>query len=448
MSTTALPQIAPADVHRTLARHILADGYDLVFDFEKSHGSWVHDSQQRPRVPRLHDLLRLEPHRLQPPEDEGPASSCGSCTRVAQLKPSLSDIYSVEYAWFVDTFGRLAMPADLKYAFFVEGGALGVENALKVAFDWKVRRNKAQGDRRREGQQGHPLPRGLPRPQRLHAVAHQHRPDEDRPLPQVPLAADRQPEAALPGHAARSRTTCARPRSARSTRSRKAFADNPDDIAAIIIEPIQAEGGDNHFRPEFLQALQRLARENECFFIVDEVQTGIGHHREDVGLRALRAHARRPRLRQEDAGLRLPGGPEGGRGAAERLQGALAHQLHLGRRPHRHGPLRRATSRSSTRTGWSTTRAWSASTCCAGLRGRAGRAGRADDQRPRARADDRLRPARRPSCGTRRTSACIANGLLLLTCGVRSIRFRPPLNLTAAEADTALDIVRKSLQAL
>jgi L-lysine 6-transaminase len=42
----------------------------------------------------------------------------------------------------------------------------------------------------------------------------------------------------------------------------------------------------------------------------------------------------------------------------------------------------------------------------------------------------------------------IANGLLLLTCGPRSIRFRPPLNLTAGEADTALEIVRKSLKAL
>src|SRR5207245_11603637 len=57
---------------------------------------------------------------------------------------------------------------------------------------------------------------------------------------------------------------------------KQAFADNPDDIAALIIEPIQAEGGDNHFRGEFLQALQRLARENDCLFVVDEVQTGIG----------------------------------------------------------------------------------------------------------------------------------------------------------------------------
>ena len=38
---------------------------------------------------------------------------------------------------------------------------------------------------------------------------------------------------------------------------REAFADRKDDIAAIIIEPIQAEGGDNHFRTEFLAALRQ-----------------------------------------------------------------------------------------------------------------------------------------------------------------------------------------------
>jgi L-lysine 6-transaminase len=42
----------------------------------------------------------------------------------------------------------------------------------------------------------------------------------------------------------------------------------------------------------------------------------------------------------------------------------------------------------------------------------------------------------------------LENGLLLLGCGVRSIRFRPPLNLTPAEANTALEIVRKSLKEL
>jgi L-lysine 6-transaminase len=48
------------------------------------------------------------------------------------------------------------------------------------------------------------------------------------------------------------------------------------NIAALIIEPIQAEGGDNHFRKEFLVALREICDENEIMYIMDEVQTGIG----------------------------------------------------------------------------------------------------------------------------------------------------------------------------
>jgi L-lysine 6-transaminase len=49
-----------------------------------------------------------------------------------------------------------------------------------------------------------------------------------------------------------------------------------DRIAGLIIEPIQSEGGDNHFRPEFMQALRQQCSENRIIFILDEVQTGIG----------------------------------------------------------------------------------------------------------------------------------------------------------------------------
>jgi 4-aminobutyrate aminotransferase-like enzyme len=50
---------------------------------------------------------------------------------------------------------------------------------------------------------------------------------------------------------------------------------NPDKVACIIIEPIQAEGGDNHFRDEFLLGLRRICDDNEILLIFDEVQTGI-----------------------------------------------------------------------------------------------------------------------------------------------------------------------------
>jgi L-lysine 6-transaminase len=57
---------------------------------------------------------------------------------------------------------------------------------------------------------------------------------------------------------------------------KQALVENPDDIAALILEPIQGEGGDNHFRKEFFQELRSLADENEFLFVLDEVQTGVG----------------------------------------------------------------------------------------------------------------------------------------------------------------------------
>lgn len=51
---------------------------------------------------------------------------------------------------------------------------------------------------------------------------------------------------------------------------------NGNDVAGIIVEPIQSEGGDNEASPEFFQELQKLARRNGVGLLVDEVQTGGG----------------------------------------------------------------------------------------------------------------------------------------------------------------------------
>jgi L-lysine 6-transaminase len=58
--------------------------------------------------------------------------------------------------------------------------------------------------------------------------------------------------------------------------ARLAFEANPHDIACFIAEPIQGEGGDNHLRQQFLQAMQALCREFDALFVLDEVQTGVG----------------------------------------------------------------------------------------------------------------------------------------------------------------------------
>jgi len=58
--------------------------------------------------------------------------------------------------------------------------------------------------------------------------------------------------------------------------ARAAFVQHPHDIACFVMEPIQGEGGDHHFRPQFLQAMQALCREFDALFVMDEVQTGCG----------------------------------------------------------------------------------------------------------------------------------------------------------------------------
>lgn len=54
---------------------------------------------------------------------------------------------------FVETFAKVAKPDYMKYLFFISGGALAVENGLKVAFDWKVRKNFLKGYKEEKGHQ-------------------------------------------------------------------------------------------------------------------------------------------------------------------------------------------------------------------------------------------------------------------------------------------------------
>ena len=190
-------RVAPGDVRDTLSSHVLVDGYHLVQDIEKSHGVWLHDAA------RGRDMLDFFGHFSTNPIGFNHPKLADDSFRSRILpsalnKPANSDVYTSFLAEFVETFARVVPESFRRHLFFIEGGALAVENALKAAFDWKVRKNLAAG----RGETRHPgpaLPAGLPRPQRLHALADQHRrPAQDPVLPEVRLAAHRQPEAALP----------------------------------------------------------------------------------------------------------------------------------------------------------------------------------------------------------------------------------------------------------
>ena len=186
-----------------------------------------------------------------------------------------SDIYSTQMAEFVDTVGRIAQPDYLPYSFYVEGGALGVENALKTAFDWKVRKNLAAGKGEKgskvihftecfHGRTGYTMSlTDSPDPRKTLYFPQFDWPRIDNPKLHFPLT-DESLEQVLKAEATA------------INQIKSAVAENPDEIAALIIEPIQGEGGDNHFRGEFFQELRALADEHEFMLIYDEVQTGVG----------------------------------------------------------------------------------------------------------------------------------------------------------------------------
>jgi len=226
----------------------------------------------------------------------------------------------------------------------------------------------------------------------------------------------------------------------------KAFEDNPDDIAAIIIEPIQAEGGDNHFRSEFLQALERTARERECFFILDEVQTGIAltgrmWAHEHFGLKPdAVCFGKKTQVCGFMAGPKVDEEPQNVFKLSSRVNstwgGGLTDMVRFGRYLEIIAEDRLTDN----------ARAVGVHLLKGLLELQHELGGLMSNARGRGLMIAFDLPT--PELRGKAHGKIIETGCLLLTCGERSIRFRPPLNLSAAEADAGLEMVRKALKAL
>jgi L-lysine 6-transaminase len=266
--------MTPDRVLPTLRKHLLVDGFDIVIDLRKSRGSYIVDAKDGKRYLDFFTFVASSPVGLNHPK----MTSSGFLKKLAYVavnKPSNSDIYTAEQAEFLEVFERVAMPPYLPHALFIEGGALGVENALKAAFDWKIRKNFARGYKEERGKQvihfrqafhgrsGYTLSLTNTDPAKTDLFPKFSWPRVLNPAARFPLR-----EENIAG--------VKRDEELSINQIKEAFYKNRDDVASIIIEVIQGEGGDNHFRPEFFRALRQLADENEAMLIFDEIQTGVG----------------------------------------------------------------------------------------------------------------------------------------------------------------------------
>jgi len=260
------------NVRATLGKHILADGYEPVMDMKKSHGSWLVDERDGSEYLDMFSMFASGAVGYNHPDI---LAGKDRLAAAALYKPTLSDIYNVQYAEFVEAFSNTAIPEYLPHTFFIEGGALGVENALKVAFDWKVRKNMENGKGEKGGKIIHFKQAFHGRTGYTLSLTNTTDPRKTMYFPKFDWPRIDIPKLSFPI------TDVVLEKVEKNEKIaidqiKSAISNSPDDIAALIIEPIQGEGGDNHFRDDFFVALRQLCDENEMLFIMDEVQTGIG----------------------------------------------------------------------------------------------------------------------------------------------------------------------------
>ncbi len=266
--------VEPADVHDELRKYILADGMPLVLDINSSAGAELYDERFGNKYLDFFTCFASMPIGMNHPKIAN-ESFKEYIAGISLNKVSNSDIYTSTLATFVTTFFKIAVPSYFKYSFFIEGGALAVENALKAAFDWKVRQNLKKGYKSERGHKiihfkqafhgrsGYTMSLTNTDINKVEFFPHFDWPRIDNPKLTFPVDDNNLKNVIEAENSAVADII-------------KSFDENKDDIAAIIIEPIQGEGGDNHFRPEFLKELRRLADGNEALLIFDEIQTGVG----------------------------------------------------------------------------------------------------------------------------------------------------------------------------
>lgn len=248
-----------------LKNYILADGFHVVVDVQKSHDAWIVDQETGKEYLDCYSQFASQALGW---NHKSLVESADYINKTCLHKLANPDMYCQVYSEFVETFASIA--PDFKHFFFIDGGTLGVENALKAAFDWKCqldpRHQRTDGQlldviHLREafhGRSGYTLSltntgdiktKWFPKfgwtritNPKIHFPMQQHNVErlENMALDEM-----------LP-------------------------ALQKGNVSAIILETIQGEGGDNYFRPEFLRIIRKLANEYEAMFILDEVQTGMG----------------------------------------------------------------------------------------------------------------------------------------------------------------------------
>ena len=331
-------EIAPNQVHEVLARHVLTDGFKIVYDTKASHGSWIVDARTGEEYLDLYTFFASAPLGSNPRGLADDPEFLAVLAEAAANKPANPDMYTTHYAQFVETFDRVLGDRALPHLFFVEGGALAVENALKTRVRLEEPAQRGGGPLAPARHQGDAPDPGVPRPVRVHPVADQHRAGQDRPVPEVRLAQDRRARGHVPGPGAPGRDRGGRgagagpgrPRPSRPTRTTSP-ASSPSRSRARAATTTCGRSSCGRCR-SCAMPTTRCSCSTRCR--PGSGITGTAWAYQQLGLEPdIVAFAKKVQLGGVMAGRRVNEVPR------QRVRGLRPDQLDLGWRAGRHGPL-------------------------------------------------------------------------------------------------------------
>ena len=264
-------KISPQEAHSVIGKHMLFDADEMVFDLKKSQGSYIYDSKHNLKFLDFASCFASSPIGYNHPKLQDPVFK-EKLAYVAINKVTNSDYYTTEMAEFVDTFSKIAIPNYLPHLFLIDGGGPAVDNAINTAVDWKTRKRDFLGNCPKiiyfrhafHGRTGYSL-----------SVTNTYDERKTKYFPRIHgWLCIPTPKIKFPLHLNIERIKEFEKTVLNYIKYTLTLFKN--EIAAIIVEPIQGEGGDNHFRSEFVQALRDVTNEEDVLLIFDEVQTGVG----------------------------------------------------------------------------------------------------------------------------------------------------------------------------
>lgn len=260
-------------IKEQIGKYLLADGMDIIIDLEKSEGSWLVDKRNGDRYLDCFSMFASMAVGFNHPELLAVQYKLG---HIAVQKVANSDSYSEPMGKFIETFSTIALPQEFTHLFFIEGGALAVENGLKAAFDWKIKKNRHKKVGKHLGQQVIHFKQAFHgRSGYTLSLTNTADPRKTDLFPKFDWPRIINPKLNFPLNK-KSIENVKKKENQAIGEIKDCIKKNVHDIAAIIIEPIQGEGGDNHFRNEFMVALRKICDKNDILLIFDEVQTGVG----------------------------------------------------------------------------------------------------------------------------------------------------------------------------